>query len=163
MKTIFAALALSLSALPSLAQDIEVREAFARATLPNAPVAGGYMTIANHGDRDDRLTGVQADFAAKAQIHEMTHSGDVMRMRELPEGVAIPAGQEVHLSTGSNHLMFMGLTRGLVQGETVTVTLNFEQAGEIEVPFIVGPINARSFDDDGSGRVAPAEHGGHSH
>ncbi|WP_136685121.1 copper chaperone PCu(A)C [Falsirhodobacter xinxiangensis] len=163
MKTIFAAVALSLVALPSVAQDIEVREAFARATLPNAPVAGGYLTVANHGDRDDRLTGARADFAGEAQIHEMTHSGDVMRMRELPDGVAIPAGQEVHLSTGSNHLMFMRLNRGLVQGDTVTVTLTFEKAGDIDVPFIVGPINARSFDDDGSGRTAPADHGGHSH
>ncbi|MDH2327407.1 copper chaperone PCu(A)C [Cereibacter sp. SYSU M97828] len=163
MKTMILALALSFAALPSFAQQIEVREAFARATLPNAPVAGGYLTIANHGDRDDRLTGARADFAGEAQIHEMTHSGDVMRMRPLPDGIAIPAGQQVQLSTGGNHLMFMKLNRGLKQGETVVVTLTFQTAGEVEVPFAVGPVNARSFDDDGSGRVVPEGHGGHSH
>ena len=40
---------------PVTVGDIEITDAFARATLPNAPVAGGYLTITNKGTEDDRL------------------------------------------------------------------------------------------------------------
>ncbi len=35
--------------------DLEITGAFSRATLPNAPVGAGYLTITNKGTSDDRL------------------------------------------------------------------------------------------------------------
>ena len=57
-------------------------------------------------------------------------------MPEVPEGFAIPAAGEHALARGGDHVMFMGLKDPLVQGETVSVTLVFEQAGEmvVEIP-----------------------------
>lgn len=122
--------------------DLVVSEGFSRATAPSAKVAGGFVTIANKGAAADRLISAEVDFAAEAQIHEMSMQGDVMKMRELPEGVEIPAGGTVELKSGGLHLMFLGLTRPLTEGETVPVTLTFEKAGKVTVPFAVLSPNA---------------------
>lgn len=124
--------------------DLAISGGFSRATLPNAPVAGGYLSITNGGHADDRLVSASADFAKKTEIHEMKMEGDVMKMQALPDGVALPAGATVDLKPGGNHIMFMGLKHPLKEGETVNVTLTFEKAGEVSVPLQVGPINAKS-------------------
>ncbi len=143
------ALATSLGALPALAQDhadhaamqaapitlgsIEITGPFTRATLPNAPVAGGFLTLTNTGSEDDRLVSATSPIAKDTQIHEMAMDGDVMKMRQLVDGLPIPAGQSVVLAPGGYHLMFMGITGPVAEGSTVPVTLTFEKAGEITI------------------------------
>ncbi|MFV0490391.1 MAG: DUF1775 domain-containing protein [Pseudorhodobacter sp.] len=123
--------------------DLEITGAFSRATLPNAPVAGGFMTIANTGAGGDRLIGGTVSFAGRVEVHEMAMEGDVMKMRKLADGLPIPAGETVKLKPGGFHIMFMDLKEPLVEGETITVTLQFEKAGEVAVPLAIGAPNAR--------------------
>jgi len=125
--------------------DLTLSNGFSRATPPGAPVAGGFVTIANAG-AGDRLISASVDFAGRAEIHEMAMEGEVMRMRQLPEGLTIPAGETVELKPGGYHLMFMELKQPLVEGETVNVTLKFEKAGEVTLPLRVGPRNAGTED-----------------
>ena len=106
---------------------------YAFATLPNAPVGGGFLVIENNG-ADDRLVAAASDVAGEVQIHEMAMQGDVMRMRQLVDGLPIPAGETVELMPGGYHIMFMKLQQPLVEGEAFDVTLTFENAGEITVP-----------------------------
>lgn len=126
--------------------NLTLEGAFSRATLPNAPVAGGFLTITNTGDIDDRLVGATSDISGRMEIHEMAMDGDVMRMRELEDGLAIPAGETVELKPGGYHVMFMDLAQPLVEGETVEVTLTFENAGDVTLPLAIGAPNA-----DGNG------------
>ncbi len=146
--TLFAAALIGLSAPAAMAEGmshgaevqagaLSLSGAFTRATQPGAPVAGGFVTIRNTGASADRLTGGSADFAASVEVHEMAMEGDVMKMRALPEGLALPAGGEVALKPGGYHLMFIGLKAPLKEGETVNVTLTFEKAGAVNVPMVV--------------------------
>lgn len=156
IRTLLAALALVTLASPGLAHDIthgplELNAPFARATLPNAPVAGGFLTIVNTGTEDERLVSATAEIASETQIHEMAMEGDVMKMRQLADGLTIPAGESVTLAPGGYHLMFMGLNAAFVEGETVPVTLVFEKAGAVTVDLHVGAAAAD----------APAGHAGH--
>ena len=82
---------------------------------------GGYLSLHNHGDSADRLTGVSAGFA-KSEIHEMTHDNG-HEMRPVKDGVEIPAGGMVTLKPGGLHLMFMGLSEPLKPGRMLEVTL----------------------------------------
>ncbi|PZX11959.1 copper chaperone PCu(A)C [Celeribacter halophilus] len=123
--------------------ELSVTGAFIRATLPHAPVAGGYMTIANHGITDDRLLSVTAPIGERTDIHEMTIENDVMTMRALPDGLPVPAGETVSLQPAGNHLMIMGLSAQLVEGQSYDLTLKFENVGEVTVPFDVLALNAR--------------------
>ncbi len=139
------------AAAPITVGDIEITGAFTRATLPNAPVAGGFLTLTNKGAEDDRLVSVTTPIAAMGQIHEMAMEGDVMKMRQLKDGIVVPAGETVVLEPGGYHLMFMGLNGPVVEGTSVAVTLTFEKAGAITVDLVAA----------GTSADAPAGHGGH--
>ncbi len=117
--------------------DLKIEQPYARATVPGAPVAGGYMTITNTGSQPDRLIGGSARFAAKVEIHEMKMQGDIMRMREVAGGLEIPANGSVGLEPGGYHVMFIKLREQLQEGEKRTVTLMFEKAGKVDLPFAV--------------------------
>lgn len=130
---------------------------YSRATLPNAPVAGGFLTIENTGSDDDRLIAAESDAAGKMEIHEMLMDGDIMKMQELADGLALPAGETIELQPGGYHLMFMDLQRPLVEGDTVNVTLTFETAGTLEIPLTIGAFNRRAGDSGGD----DDEHKGH--
>ncbi len=145
-------------AAPAFAHDgtthlgpINISQPFSRATLPNAPVGGGFFTIENTGAEADRLVSVTSPASPDVQIHEMAMQGDVMKMRKLSDGLEIGPGETVTLSPGGLHLMFMGITQRFVEGETIPVTLTFEKAGtvELELP-VLSPAAA-----------APADHAGH--
>ena len=117
--------------------DLEIAGAHIGATMPGAPVAGGYLTIRNHGETPDRLVSVSAPFAGMAEVHEMKMDGEVMKMRPVEGGLELPPGGEVVLDKGGYHLMFMHLHDAPEKGATAPVTLTFEKAGEVEVPFDV--------------------------
>lgn len=119
---------------------ITVEAPWSRATPGGAQVAGGYMKVTNSGKDVDRLTGGSFLAAARFEIHEMKTEGGVMTMRPLPKGLEIKPGETVEFKPGGYHLMFMGLKRGLKEGQTVKGTLTFERAGTLEVEYRVGPI-----------------------
>jgi len=72
----------------------------------------------------------------------MTMADGVMRMRELADGLVVPAGERAVLEPGGYHVMFMDLAEPLVEGETVTATLRFAEAGRVALGFAVAPIGA---------------------
>lgn len=123
--------------------DLELSDGFARATLPNAPVGGGFITITNIGSEDDTLIAATSPFAGDVQLHEMKMDGDVMKMQQLESGIPVPAGETVTLEPGGLHLMFMQLKQPFVEGTEVPVTLTFEKAGSIDVMLTVGGIAAK--------------------
>lgn len=116
---------------------------WARATPAGARVAGGYVKITNTGQQPDRLVGGTLPVAAEVEVHEMTMSGGIMKMRKL-DGLEIKPGQSVELKPGGYHLMFMGLREGLKDKQTLKGTLVFEKAGSVEVEYSVAPIGAQS-------------------
>ena len=130
-----AAAALMLTALPTFAADftsdsLEISGAFSRATPATAMAGVAFMTIRSTGEAD-KLISYSTDACERPELH--THIKDaegVMRMRQV-EAIEIPAGGEAVLQPGGLHLMCIKLNGPLVEGETVTATLNFEKAGEI--------------------------------
>ncbi|MEM8651312.1 MAG: copper chaperone PCu(A)C [Pseudomonadota bacterium] len=129
--------------------SLVISEQNIRATVASAKVAAGYLTIRNDGSEPDTLLGGTVDFAAKVDVHEMKMTDGIMKMRPLADGLAIPPGETVILKSGAEHLMFMKLKEPMTEGETRTVTLSFEKAGEVEVKFPVGSLSG--------------EHSGHTH
>ena len=164
MKRILATLAvLALSACAVLAHDftlgdLKIHHPASRATLPGQPVGGGFMTITNKGGEADRLVSITApDVSDDVQIHEMAIENDVMKMRQLPDGVEIPAGAKVELKSGGLHVMFMKIKHPFKEGESFKATLTFEKAGPVEVNFKIEaakPAAAKAGD-------ASANHEGH--
>lgn len=145
-------------ALPAMAADIHIHDPFARVSSIMAQSGAAFMMIENRGDSDDRLMAARSDVAARVELH--THVEDdqgVIRMIEVAEGFAIPAGGGHGLYRGGDHVMFMGLTRQLAHGDVVEVTLVFENAGEIVIEV---PVDLERQPDHGHAH----DHGhGHTH
>ncbi len=131
-----------LAAMPSWAQsyrvkDLEVDHPFATPTVQGAPTGAVYFTMANRGKSAERLLGASTPRAKRVELHSMSMSGDIMRMREVDSIEAIP-GRPVKLEPGSaNHLMLVGLATPLKAGERFPLTLRFEKAGALSVEVLV--------------------------
>jgi copper(I)-binding protein len=117
------------------ASPIKVENAFTRPTLGGASVAVGYMILTNTGKTDDWLESVTSDISATSEIHEAKMESGVMEMRELPKGLAVPAGATVPFKPGAYHIMFVGIKHAVKPGDTIRATLTFEKAGKIAVDF----------------------------
>jgi copper(I)-binding protein len=59
----------------------------------------------------------------------------VTKMRELTEGLPVPAGGSVALEPNAYHLIFTDLKEPLKEGDEFSGTLTFEKAGTIDVTF----------------------------
>jgi copper(I)-binding protein len=158
LSRIFALAALSavVIAAPVRAEDIKagdlvITQAWSRATPSGAKVAGGFLTIENKGSAPDKLIGVSADIAGKAEVHEMTSDNGVMKMRPLDKGLVIEAGKTVKLAPGGYHLMLQDLKGAFKEGEKVPVTLEFEKAGKVAVSLDVQGVGAQA--PGGGGRM----------
>ena len=123
--------------------EIAITGAWSRETAEGQNAGGAFMTIANSGAADDRLTGGSSPVAGDVQIHTVDMTDGVMRMRELEDGLDVPAGGSVTLKPGSFHIMLMQLDRPLQQGEAVPVTLTFEKAGPVEIDLAIQPVGSQ--------------------
>jgi copper(I)-binding protein len=143
--TLFMAAFVLLAVPPAFAQqfkagDITIDKPWSRATPKGAAVGVGYLVVHNHGATPDKLVGGSADFAGGVSVHETSMDNGIMRMREVPGGLEIPANGEVKLSPNGYHIMFTDLKQPLKKGESVKASLTFEHAGTIAVEFQVGGV-----------------------
>lgn len=132
MKLLFASAALLVAACGApKAPDIAVSDGWARATAPGQDGGALYLTIVNRGG-EDRLVEVTLPRARQAMVHDSSIEGGVMRMRALPDGLAIPAATTVKLAPNGTHIMLTGLDAPLRPGERMAVTLRFAKSGSKE-------------------------------
>ena len=110
--------------------EIEVTKAWARATPPGASVGAVYLTIAYRGGTADRLVSIASPAAQSAMLHQTIEESGVSTMRKA-EGSFAP-GSTLDMRPGGAHIMLMGLNAPLKAGETVEVTLQFENAGTLK-------------------------------
>ncbi|MEO1779505.1 MAG: copper chaperone PCu(A)C [Pseudomonadota bacterium] len=149
-----AAVLATLIALPAAAADIMVMDPYARAVSPSAKSGAAFMTLHNTGTTDDRLVAAATDVAQRVELHEHVEVSDgVMQMTEIEGGIPLPAGEMHEMVRGGDHVMLMGLTGPLEQGEEIMVTLVFEHAGEVVVTIPV----------DNERKPKASAHGGHDH
>lgn len=64
------------------------------------------------------------------------------RMRQVTDGLAVPANGSVVLAPGGLHLMLVQLKQPLRAGESVPLTLVFEGAGTVITSLTVLPMGA---------------------
>lgn len=135
--------------------DIQIIEAWARPAAIEGGNGAAYMVIRNTGGSDDRLISASSSVSEVTELHETfamepgesmegmeamaegempmeygDEHGDMMGMREVGEMV-IPAGGETVLEVGGRHVMLIGVSEVLNEGDTVSITLTFENAGTV--------------------------------
>lgn len=137
----------------ALAQNVQVKDPWARATVQGQKASGAFMTLT--AKADTTLVGVSSSVAGVAEVHEMKMDASVMQMRALTEGLRLPAGKAVALKPGSFHLMLMDLKVPLQKDTTIPLTLRFKDAKgtestlELRVPVAMSAPVALSGDAGG--------------
>jgi hypothetical protein len=157
LRTALLAGASLLPALPAGAHeyrlgDLTIGHPWTRAVGATTPTAAGYLSIANRGTEPDHLVSAETPMASRVELHEMSMTDGVMRMRPLPDGVPVPAGGTVWFRPGGLHLMLVDPAGAFERGAGVPLTLRFARAGEVAVELEVASAGAR-------GPVT--QHGGH--
>jgi copper(I)-binding protein len=116
--------AASLVSTAAFAQ-VTVSDPWIRATVPAQKTAGAFMQL--RSAKATRLVAVQTPVAGRAEVHQMAMDGQTMRMQKV-DGIDLPAGQTVELSSGGYHVMLFDLKQQLKEGEQVPLTLTFAGA-----------------------------------
>lgn len=119
---------LTLAGCSSSGDKPELKVTGAFMPQPVNDMAAGFLVVQNSGDSSDRLTSVTSPLSDDVTIHRTTNQ--TMRMVTSFE---VPAGGELDLERGGNHIMFMKLKQRPKQGEKVSVELHFEKADPIKV------------------------------
>jgi copper(I)-binding protein len=118
------------------AATVQAVGAICRPTPVGRQMTGCYLTLTTPSA--DRLVSARSPEANQVQIHESRIESGMMMMRELREGLPLPAGETVALEPGGNHLMLLGVKEPLVAGDTVSLTLTFETSPPLQVTARVG-------------------------
>lgn len=124
LNRVLAAFVLSGISVSAIAQA-HVDDAWVRTTVPGQPSSGAFMRIT--ADVDSKLLNVASPVAKDVQIHEMSMANDVMRMGPV-DSVSLPAGKAVSLDPDGYHVMLMGLSGQIKEGDQVPLTLTIENA-----------------------------------
>ncbi len=98
---------------------------------PVTPDVGSlYFTLRNHGDLPDRVTSVVVNLASDVSLHDQNRAGNSVRMVAV-ESIDIPSRGSVALKPGGLHAMLRELSRHYRRGDSLSVTVQFANAGVV--------------------------------
>lgn len=119
---------------------IEIADAWARPGREGG-VSAVYMNILNGTSQADTLISLSSPVAGMAEVHE-TYEQEEGMMGMRPAGTVItPARDNLSLEPGGLHVMLMQLNRELTEGDSLEVTVNFANAGEMTLTVPVQTMN----------------------
>lgn len=157
-------LAVTASAWAQAPASVDVKDAWVRATVAQQKSTGAYMQLT--AETDARVVEVRSPIAGVVKVHEMALDKDVMRMRELSGGLALPAGKLVELKPGGHHVMMMDLKGQVKAGDVVPLTLVLEgkdgQRSTLEVKATARPLGGAGAGAAPAGAAAE-NHSQHKH
>ncbi len=139
MKKLFKTISCILFLVAGNAQaEVIISDAWVRANAPGQSVGAAYMTLKSA--QDSNLFHVESPAAGSVEIHSMSVTNGVMKMRAL-EILPLQAGKPEKLAPGGFHLMLFDLKKPLKAGEQATFILSFkDKAGKITHQDVVLPI-----------------------
>lgn len=106
--------------------NIDVTDAWARATAANATTAQVYLHLVSAKD-PDRLVGLEVANATRVDLREATDTG-AAKGNAAP-ALDVPAGGTMNFVPGGRHLLLTGLKAPLKEGESFLLTLRFDKGG----------------------------------
>ena len=158
MRFRFSVIVLASVALPACAA-VTIRDAWVRGMVPGQDTTVAYMKL--NSSANAALVRAQSPIAKSVELHSMRMESGVMKMRDEPR-LNLPAGKTVELAPSGEHLMLMGVAQPLKPGDTVPLTLTFEEqdgtTSTVQVSAKVQPLSATR-------ATAPPGHdmAGHTH
>lgn len=140
--------------------ELAVSGQWMRALTAGLP-AGGYFTLTNKADQPVRLVGASSPDCGSLTLHQTIHTHSMSAMsamdKDNPHGgahggmgsmggmssmqpvaeVVVPAHGSIRFAPGGYHLMCEQPTEAVRPGQSIDVTLRFENGGTIRAAFPV--------------------------
>jgi periplasmic copper chaperone A len=127
------ALALAASATASAqTTPMTARDAWVREPAPNRKQTALFVTVENASAKARSIVSASSDAAETVELHEMIRDGAMMRMSPV-KTIDVPANGKAELKPGGLHIMLFGLKRQPVDGDTIRVTLKFDNGSTVTV------------------------------
>ena len=129
--------------LLSLAADsaLRIADPYVRLVPPNAPASAAFMVISNSGSAPRQLLKAQSPVAKTVELHTHVADHGVMKMRPVAS-IAVDAKGQVELKPGSYHIMLIDLKQPLNEGDSVPITLIFDDGSSQQIAAPVRRIQA---------------------
>jgi len=116
--------------------DLVVIDAWTGPAPADAEFVPVFMTIRAGAETEDVLVGAETDKAEETELRQCAGEFGVMRSVAVDE-IEIPEGEATELEPCGYHVMLMSITEPLVVGEQFSLTLEFDESGEAEIPVAV--------------------------
>ena len=133
---------------------VAIANAWVQTPRPGESSAAVNLLLINAGDLDDELIGAQSNSARRVAIYQARTFQGQRQLTQVP-AVKVPVGRRVQMTTDSVFIMLDGLTSGLNEGSSISLTLNFKQAGSVTFNVPVSATNPRMQPAPGTPGVPP--------
>jgi copper(I)-binding protein len=114
------------------ADQVTVQDPYVRLAPPNAPATAAFMVIRNAGDKDVKVVKADNPVSKVTELHTHLNEGGVMKMRPVP-AIDVKAKGEAVLKPGGLHVMLIDLKAPMKEGDTVPLTLTFDDGSTKKV------------------------------
>lgn len=135
------------------AEGLTFEEAYVGAKGTDKDMTAVFGTLINTTDKEIHIVSASGSLDAKYELHEVVDGV----MQENPDGLSIPAGGELELKPGGDHIMIMDYSEEIAAGDDITVALKAEDGTEYELKDIPARVQQSSHEHYGD---AHGEHGG---
>ena len=117
------------------ASDIEIKDAYVRATPPGLPNSAAFMTLVNKTDKDLAIVKASSKVSKIVELHTHDMKDGVMKMYQIPK-IDVAAKSQTVLKPGGLHIMLIGLYNPLKVNDNVELTLELSngQTKTIQAP-----------------------------
>ncbi len=129
---IFSLALLGKAGADGVADQITVNDPYVRAVPPVVKTSAAFMQFQNTDAVERFLVSASTPAAAAVELHMHTMDEGVMRMRQIAH-IHLPPGETVSLEPGGLHIMLFDLSAPLAPGDTVPITLNFDDGSSKQV------------------------------
>lgn len=100
-------------------------------------MTGVFASFTNNTDHTITIVGGSSEIASMVEVHEVVMVDGAMKMQAKEGGIAIEPGQTVTLEPGGLHIMLMGLKKAVLEGDEVSLTIDFDGTEDISVKWPV--------------------------
>ncbi len=149
---------LSFGSVASAHSNIHVENAWIRAATEGSDSVVVYMTLTNHGAKEDALIGVTSSIAKASEMRSYIQDGPLWTQQSVSE-VKIPAKGAATFAPGSSYVRLKDLQHLPKLGEQVSLTLKFQRSGNVKHKVTVRDQPMGHSHSHGEGH----DHGSHSH
>ncbi len=131
-------LCISLASCGQQDSALTISDVWVRATQPGQEVAAAYLTL--RSKQDASLIKIESAEAGNVEIHEMSMTDGIMKMRML-DSVKLEKDKDFKLQSGGTHIMLFDIKKPFKTGEQIHLKLYVkDSAGKTSSYLVSAPV-----------------------